>query len=569
VGEIRAEGASMNKWVEIGRKYARDVISGTIPVCKWIRLACERTESDYEGTDGPYRFDADRAAEVCDFISEFRFVQDSIKTQAGEQFRILPWQAWILITIFGWLWRDTGNRRYRRSYLECGRGNGKSSWSAGVAQYVAFGEGVRGAQVICAASEMNQSRIVLDSAREMASQDKELCAELGLEVLAHKIVQHRTNSRLWALPAKATSAEGLSLNAGILDEVHAQRGRALYDVLSSGCAKRTNSLFWLVTTGGDSTAGIASEIHNYAEKILSGELEDDSFFAALYTVDSGDDWQSPLVWQKANPSWGVSIDPRTIEEECKRARQIPGEQRHFRTRHLCEWFQDSGDVTPFLPAPAVRRCYVPSLDETEFKGASCALGCDLASRLDMCSVASVYSRIENGKRHYYVFCKSFLPEAQRTALPIYTQWEADGELLFAGSETTDQDLIEEFIVTQMEQHIVRDISFDPIQSSMLIGHLEQRGGTMLEVAQSAKYLTPGVLELQEAVTDGRLHTNSKILVWALGNLRMKSVGTNMQQPVRPDDHSKKIDAAVASIMALRSCALKPLDEETELKVWTI
>jgi phage terminase large subunit-like protein len=559
----------LTNWVESGRRYARDVISGTIPACKWIKLACERTERDHERHDGAYRFDASRASAPCEFISEFKFVQDSIKTMAGEPFRLLPWQLWILTTVFGWLWRDTGNRRYRRSYIEVGRGNGKSTLSAGVTQYIAFGEGVRGAQCICAASEMNQSRIVLDTAREMSSQDQELCEQLGLEVLAHKIVQPRTNSKLWALPAKSTSAEGLSLNCGCLDELHAQRGRALYDVLSSGCAKRTNSLFWAVTTGGDSVADIASEVHAYAEKVLKGELEDDSFLAALYTVDSGDDWQSPLVWQKANPSWKVSIDPRTIEEEAKRARQIPGEQRHFRTRHLCEWFQDSGDVTPFLLAPAVRKCYVPSLDEAEFKGATCALGCDLASRLDMCSVATVYSRMEEKKRHYYVFVKSFLPEAQRTALPAYGQWETDGELVFAGSETTDQDFIEEFVVMQMEQHTVRDISFDPIQSSMLISHLEQRGGVLLEVAQSAKYLTPGVLELQEAVTDGRLHTNSKILVWALANLRIKTVGSNMLQPVRPDDHSKKIDAAVATIMALRSCAIKPLDEETELRVWTI
>ena len=146
----------MTNWVESGRQYARDVISGTIPACKWIKLACERTERDHERHDGAYRFDASRASAPCEFISEFKFVQDSIKTMAGEPFRLLPWQLWILTTVFGWLWRDTGNRRYRRSYIEVGRGNGKSTLSAGVTQYIAFGEGVRGAQCICAASEMSE-----------------------------------------------------------------------------------------------------------------------------------------------------------------------------------------------------------------------------------------------------------------------------------------------------------------------------------------------------------------------------------------------------------------------------
>ena len=102
-----------------------------------------------------------------------------------------------------------------------------------------------------------------------------------------------------------------------------------------------------------------------------------------------------------------------------------------------------------------------------------------------------------------------------------------------------------------------------------MNHLEKRGSVLLEVAQSAKYLTPGVLELQEAVADGRLHTNSKILIWALGNLRVKTVGAKMMQPARPDDRSKKIDAAVAAIMALRSLALKPLDEDFAPRVFVI
>jgi phage terminase large subunit-like protein len=316
----------------------------------------------------------------------------------------------------------------------------------------------------------------------------------------------------------------------------------------------------MITTAGDDSAGIAFEIHSFLEKLLTGEGEDDSFFCAMYTVDPEDDWQSPTTWQKCNPSWGVSVDPRALAEEAKRAQQIPGARANFRIKHLCEWVQNGGD-TPFLDDRTIKRCYDALLDEKQFEGQPCALACDLASRLDMCSVSRVHSRRGTDKKvHHYVFVKSFLPEEQRRTNVAYAEWEQHKELVFTVGTTTDQDFIENHIVSEMETYSVRDIGFDPIQSSMLVRHLEKRGGVMLEVAQSAKYLTPGVLELQESITDGRFHTNSQVLIWALGNLRMKNFGSNMLQPARPSDHKLKIDAAVATIMALRSVGMIPLDE---------
>ena len=44
------------KFGDIATAYARDVVEGRIPSCKWHRLACERHIADLERTDWPYRF---------------------------------------------------------------------------------------------------------------------------------------------------------------------------------------------------------------------------------------------------------------------------------------------------------------------------------------------------------------------------------------------------------------------------------------------------------------------------------------------------------------------------------
>jgi len=189
------------------------------------------------------------------------------------------------------------------------------------------------------------------------------------------------------------------------------------------------------------------------------------------------------------------------------------------------------------------------------------MAADLAARIDLCSVVRLHAKRIAGVTNYYAFVHNWLPEARRGASPAYAQWEADSELLFTQGPMTDLDIVEAYVTWQLDKFFVRDISFDAVQGSQMIGHLEKRrAGIAIDVPQHAKNMTPGINELESAVASGRFHTNSRVLLWALANLRRKTVGLSLRQPVRPEDGTKKIDPAVALIMAMRSTALKGLDE---------
>ena len=127
------------------------------------------------------------------------------------------------------------------------------------------------------------------------------------------------------------------------------RGRALFDSLASSCSKRADSLFLLVTTAGDDEAGVCVEILSFLERVLAGDAEDPGFFCALYTIDPDDiiNWDDETVWQKANPSIGVTVDPRVLREECARGRQIPGSKANFLMKHL-NVFVQGGSESPLL-----------------------------------------------------------------------------------------------------------------------------------------------------------------------------------------------------------------------------
>jgi phage terminase large subunit-like protein len=558
----------------IANQYCDDVLSGVIPACRWIRLACERTRKDHAriGEAGwPYIFDSEKANRVCKFAERLKHVKDSFKTKAGENIVLLPYQTWMLTEIYGWVWADTQQRRFRRAYFECGRGNGKSTAASICSAYV-FCEGRGGATAVCAASQAEQADIVAGNVREMLSKDEELCDLLGLEIRAHRVLQPASNSSLRSLPARSLSAEGLSIDVGVLDEVHAQRGRALHDVIGSGCSKKSGSLFLLVSTAGDDSSGIAWEIHEFLEKVLTGEADDPTYFCALYTIDPDDSWESPLAWQKANPSWNWSIDPRQIEEDYKRAKQIVGSQRNFRVKHLSEWILNGSDES-FCDPIAIKKCFDERLKESEFLGQPATLSLDLASRLDLCAATRVHCKRIDGKIHAYAFVSAWLPEKtlKESKVVQYAAFVHRKELFPTQGSVTDQDAIESFVWNAIEKYKIRDVSFDPLQSNMLVNHIEKKKpGLVVEIGQWAKYMTPGCLLLQELVADGRLHTNSALLLWCLGNLRVRTVGTSLLQPTRPPDHTLKVDAAVSLIMSLRSIAIMPLDETRRApRAWTL
>jgi phage terminase large subunit-like protein len=364
--------------------------------------------------------------------------------------------------------------------------------------------------------------------------------------------------------ACSTSVEGVQPSLAILDEVHAARGRELYDTLSTACGKTANGLLLMVTTAGNDSSGLGYEMSEFVSSLLNQECEADTFFALVYGTDPKDEWDNPLAWQKANPSWGVSVDPVALEAEAKTAKLMPGARNAFRIFHLSEWIANGADNT-FLDFNAVRACYDKDLNEDDFKEQPAVFGCDLASKLDLCSTVSVHARKKDRDTHFYVFSTNWMPShaVANSNVAALRTWVETGQLVVTPGAVTNQDDVEEEIFQQWKKCKARDMNYDPAQATMMMTHLKNRTGnydSFIEVTQFNRNMTDGMNLLQEIVADGRLHTNSPVLLWCLSNLRAQHGGLHFVWPVRPKDRQLKIDAAVALVMALKSIVACPLDE---------
>lgn len=145
--------------VGIANKWAKQVVLGKIPACKWVKLACKRHLDDLiksKNKDFPYKFEPKLAEKKIAFIEllphtkgEWAMKRLSITLE--------PWQKFGIGCTFGWVRKKDGYRRFRESYWEVPRKNGKSAIAAGVALNMFANDGEFGSEVYAGATTEKQA----------------------------------------------------------------------------------------------------------------------------------------------------------------------------------------------------------------------------------------------------------------------------------------------------------------------------------------------------------------------------------------------------------------------------
>src|SRR5262245_40552705 len=142
-------------------KYARAVRLGKIVAGPYVRLACRRHERDRaEAADKGFRFNTGAANHATEFIERWVRLPDTGDGQGDTRpFKLEPWQACIVGSLFGWQW-ENGARRFRNAYIEVGKGNGKTPLLAAIGLYGLMSDGQRAPEIYAAAADRDQAMIM-------------------------------------------------------------------------------------------------------------------------------------------------------------------------------------------------------------------------------------------------------------------------------------------------------------------------------------------------------------------------------------------------------------------------
>ena len=551
--------------VDAAVAWAKEVLSGKHPACLFIKQAIQRhfdNEKSAADPEYPYFF--------CPVTAEkkLKLIQLLPHTKGEWGLKRLPhvlepWQLFGLACTFGWLRKKDGLRRFRESYWEVPRKNGKSAIAAGVGIVMFVADKEFGAEVYSGATTEKQAWEVFRPARLMIDRSPQLKKLKGIEVNVSNMNVPADGSRFE--PMIGNPGDGASPSCALIDEYHEHKSASMYETMLTGMGARKQPLMFIITTAGSNIEGPCYDKRRQCTEMLSGQVLDDELFAWIWTIDEGDDWADPAVLAKANPNFNVSVYREYLESQQARAVRSARFTNTFKTKHLNVW---TSAKSGFFNLQKWLYCQDISLTLDRFEGEPCILGLDCARKLDMNSMVRLFTRVIEGKRHYY--CVSpmfFVPEDavwhnenQRLA-ERFQAWVEQGYLFDTeGAEVDYREILDEAKAAH-EDNPVQWSAVDPFGATALMHALDDEGMTPIVITQNYTNMSPAMMELEAAIESGRFHHDGNpVMTWCIANVIGKQ-GAGNDDIVRPikQNPDSKIDGAVALMMAIGRAMLEQDD----------
>ena len=336
----------------------------------------------------------------------FRFFEERLRLSEG-QFEGKPFclhesQAFKIGSIFGWL-RSDGTRRFRRAYIEEGKGNGKSPVAGGIGLYGLTADREAGAEIYAAGATKEQAQVLFRDAVKMRRQSPDLARRVrvwGGDGREYNLSYPAKGSffRPVSREAKKTGS-GPRPHFALCDEIHEHPDRGVLEILERGFKFRRQPLLFMITNSGTDRNSICWEEHEHAVKVAAGninardddapylgEVLDDTTFAYVCALDVGDDpLNDPSCWPKANPLLGVTITEEYLQGVVNQAKAMPGKLNGILRLHFCKWTDAD---TAWMSSEAVDPCWA-EFDWHEHAGKPVWLGLDLSQNRDITALAAV------------------------------------------------------------------------------------------------------------------------------------------------------------------------------------
>jgi phage terminase large subunit-like protein len=545
------------------QEYVDGVLAGEIVTSVLVRNAVARHVSDLEKQSSqgfPFYFDERLAAKVCNFFP--LMLRHSIGEFAGFPFELEPWQAFGVWCLFGWK-RDVDNsRRFRKCYWSMARKNGKSSFAAGLAHYLAMadvdpatGKPEAVGQILLTATKKEQAKVVYSEADRMRLQSPTLKEKTDVR---YETITYKHNGSYIRMVSSDKPFDGLNPHCVVMDELHAwgEHHRRFYDTMVTGSASRTQPLHLIITTAGDDKSYLWLDEYKYAKDVVLGNISDETLFALSFELDEKDDPGDESCWIKANPNLNVSVKLDYLQQRWAEDKSTGLGINRFTRYHgnrvvsstekafdLDLWDKCDGQLSDWKKADVV------------------GAGVDLGGRDDLAAYA-LCARFKIGEKddkpiyRYEVTVKAFIADdtTRDLARQPFSNWIHTGYI--NRIKYPIPDLIES-LIEDCNKHEISTIAYDPYNGQQMGEVLTREGIIAARMPQNQANFNEAIRDFQQLLTDGRLaHAGNPLLRWCANNA---IIARDRQDRWMFDKRESvdKIDPLVACVMAYRIASLAP------------
>lgn len=536
------------------KEYLEAIQSGAEIVSNKVRAVYEREVGwmDNPPADFPFYFDEKEGLRHIEFIE--RFCKHSKGRFARKPVKLELFQKAKLQLVFGWRRKDNKLRRFKEVVDIRGRKCGKSTETAAVEWDVFLNDRENGPEVYCTANKKDQANLIYSECVNMRLQSPELKAITKKR--QSDIYCQMNMGFIKCLASDTSTMDGLNPSFFSLDEFHAMKTSALYDVMLQGQSMRDQPLAWLIATNGFVREGFFDSKYAYWSSVATWEpgFEDYTVLVLIYELNDRSTWQDPAHWPEANPGLGKIKKLETLSQNVEKAKKDPSFLPTLMTK---DFNLPESEFASWLSYDQAVNEATYTMEEVS--GSYAIGGCDLSAVADL-TCATLMLRKPNDET-IYVLQMYFIPQSKIDLLEKtsskeapYKLWAEQGWLTICKGAQVDYSDVTKWFVRMVEEYDIRPLwnSYDRALSGYWVPEMEDYGFEMEKCAQGPYTWSQPMKEMGAAFEQHKVnYNNNPILRWCLMNTGVKRTNTDSLETIQPVkiQTGRRIDGTVSLLNA--------------------
>lgn len=575
-------------------KYAEEIVSGAVLANEDRILACKRFLNDLE------REDLDFWQEDFDFVIDLiegcvHHVQGEDRNGVpfkGKPLRLTDWQKFICVNLFGFFWRGTTMRRYTEALIFLPRKQGKTSFSAALAEAKSILDRKSGAKTYIVANSIKQT---IESFGFLNDNFETLRPDLLKLRVRDNNQEHSIyadfgdgTAEIYAIANQEDKLDSLNCNCLILDELHSWKraGAKKYTLMKNAMKAYRNKLLIGISTAGDIPDGFLANRIKTLHKVLNGTIKDkayDSYFAFICKADQNTDGDivnskgeiasinDEEVLSMCTPSIGVTVTLKELLDDATQAMNEPQLKMEFLNKTLNVFTNELRayfDINEFMNSDAEYSWTIVQLAKLPIDWFG---GADLSKMHDLTAAALYgnYKGVDICITHAFFPITAAYLKADQDNIPLFW-WRDEGWLTMSNTETVlYDDIVNWFISMRAAGFKIKTVGFDKKFGREFFIKMKKARFRIVDQPQAYFVKSEGFRRIELMVKNRKFYyLGSAAYEYCVQNVRaVEKVDDAIQyEKIDGDGGVKRIDLFDASVF---SCCqmLKELERKSRANEW--